>query len=177
MKILKKIATFLCAICLMSSPLSAYACEIDTIDTENAVLNYSVNDEIGFILYKNQDDDVKNSTTDALSTKKYTSDSYKGHFYYKSSNKKISEHTFTAKFSYDGSIATCYDTSTKIVMVDNDTNLHPKAEGEGRNNLTPTQVYGYVTFVLYNADNSVNSEVSVKIYCNQSGNTWVNRQG
>lgn len=72
----------------MSSPLSAYACEIDTIDTENAVLNYSVNDEIGFILYKNQDDDVKNGTIDVLSTKKYTSDSYKGHFYYKSSKKK-----------------------------------------------------------------------------------------
>ena len=62
-------------------------------------------------------------------------------------------------------------------MIDNDTNLHPKAENEGRNNLTPTQVYGYITFVLYNTDNSVNTEVSVKIYCNQDGDTWVNRQG
>ena len=93
------------------------------------------------------------------------------------SNQKISEHTFTAKFTYDGTLATCYETDSTILMIDHDSNLRPKAENEGRYNLTPTQVYGHVTFVLYNTDDSVNSEATIKIYCNQDGEIWVNRQG
>lgn len=178
MKLIKKFVTMICMVCMMSSSLVVHASENGMNDNQNQVMNYSVNDEIGFVLYKSPEADKSDvSQINLLASKKYTSDSYTGYFYYKSNNDKISEHTFTAKFSYDGSIATCYDTSNSIVMIDNDTNLHPKAENEGRNNLTPTQVYGYITFVLYNTDDSVNTEVSVKIYCNQDGDTWVNRQG
>lgn len=56
-------------------------------------------------------------------------------------------------------------------------NLRPKAENEGRNNLTPTLVYGHVTFVLYNSNGTVNTEVTVNVYCNQKGTTWIERQG
>lgn len=167
MKSIKRLISFLLlAVLILGFPNQAAAEKLHS-DT----LNIQLNNNIGFILYK---DSVEHSVTRA---KSYTSDSYSGYFYYVDTGNKISEHKFSAKFSYDGTLATCYETSSSTKMLDQDSNLRPKATGEGRNNLTPTQVYGYVTFVLYNADNSVNNEVSVKIYCNQDGSTWVNRQG
>ena len=177
MKVSKFLTMIILSICLSGLPLNAFAHEDTTADANEAVLDYLVNDEIGFVLYKTDETELDNSSIGLFATKRYTSDSYTGYFYYISSGAKISEHIFTAKFSYDGTLATCYDTSNKITMVDQNSNLRPVAENEGRNNLTPTQVYGYVTFVLYNTDNSVNSEASIKIYCNQDGETWVNRQG
>lgn len=175
MGMLKKCLSFLCAVFIMSTPMTAYASEFNINNSNQEVINIQVNDEIGFALFKSQDEDT--NTPISFANKKYVNDSYNGYFYYTSNNKKISEHKFTAKFSYDNTMASCYDTSSSIVMVDNDSNLRPSAENEGRNNLTPTQVYGYVTFVLYNTDDSVNTEATVKIYCNQEGKTWVNRQG
>lgn len=74
----------------------------------------------------------------------------------------------------------CISTSAMAkIIVDPDYtgNLRPKAENEGRNNLTPTLVYGHVTFVLYNSNGTVNTEVTVNVYCNQKGTTWIERQG
>lgn len=178
MKILKKIIVIFFAICICS-PAAAFASDGQHLDTSDAEVTISLNDEIGFALYRMKTENVLQEQTPIIlrANKKYTNDSYKGYFYYKSNNKKISEHTFTANFTYDGTLATCYDTKSTVLMIDNESNLRPKAENKGRNNLTPTQVYGYVTFVLYNTDNSVNSEVTIKIYCNQQGKTWVNRQG
>lgn len=178
MKISKKIIAVLCVICMCPS-LVAFASDDQHIDVNDAVIVISTNDEIGFALYKEEtENDLKDKTLSLLNAnKKYTEDTYNGYFYYKSNNQKISEHTFTAKFTYDGTLATCYDTDSTVLMIDHDSNLRPTAEDEGRYNLTPTQVYGYVTFVLYNTDDSVNSEATIKIYCNQDGETWVNRQG
>lgn len=178
MKVMKKYVALLSALVVMCCPaMVAYAHDNPAMNPGDVIMNVALNKEIGFILYKASDSNDEVTNLGSLDTKKYTSDSYSGYFYYTNNNNKISEHTFTAKFSYSGSVATCYETSNSIVMIDNDTNLRPKAENEGRNNLTPTQVYGYISFVLYNTDDSVNSEVTIKIYCNQNGETWVNRQG
>ena len=178
MKIFKKIIAVLCVICMCPS-LVAFASDDKYLDVNDAVMVISANDEIGFALYKTKtENDLKGNAPSLLdASKKYTEDSYNGYFYYKSNNEKISEHTFTAKFTYDGTLATCYETNSTVLMIDQNSNLRPKAEDEGRYNLTPTQVYGHVTFVLYNTDNSANSEATIKIYCNQDGKTWVNRQG
>lgn len=178
MKILRKIISVLCIICMCPS-LVAFASDDQYLDVNDAVMVIRANDEISFALYKTKtENDLKANTPSPLDAdKKYTEDTYNGYFYYTSNNEKISEHTFTAKFTYDGTLATCYETDSTILMIDHDSNLRPKAENEGRYNLTPTQVYGHVTFVLYNTDDSVNSEATIKIYCNQDGETWVNRQG
>ncbi|MCG8502195.1 MAG: hypothetical protein MJB12_17560, partial [Firmicutes bacterium] len=90
---------------------------------------------------------------------------------------KISEHTFKAYFSYDNTLATCYDTDSTVTMVDDNAPFIAKAEDEKRNNLTPTNVYGQVKFVLRNSgDNSVNNSVKITIYCNQKGETNVIRE-
>lgn len=75
-------------------------------------------------------------------------------------------------------MASCHNTKTKIIVDPDYTgNLRPKAENEGRNNLTPTLVYGYVTFVLYNSNGTVNTEVTVNVYCNQKGQHGLNDKG
>lgn len=167
MRNIKRIITFL----LLTVIMFGFSKQAAAEELRTNIMNVQLNDNIGFVLYK---DNVENSSTRAVS---YTSDSYSGYFYYTDSGNKISEHKFTAQFSYTGEMASCYQTSSSTKMVDQNSNLRPKAINEGKNNVTPTQVYGYVTFALYNTDDTVNNEVSIKIYCNQNGTTWVNRQG
>ena len=52
MKLIKKFVVMVCMVCIMSSSLVVYASENDMNDTQNEVMNYSVNDEIGFIFLK-----------------------------------------------------------------------------------------------------------------------------
>lgn len=170
-KILKKFSVLLCVIVFMGVTKTIV---VDAASSDRAVIDIQVTDEIGFTLYQVPDEE---SEICPLATKYNTSDSYEGYFYYINSGNKISTHTFTAEFTYDNTMATCTDTTATVLMVDQDCKLKPVAENKGENNLTATQVYGYVTFVLYNEDDTVNTEVTVKIYCNQEGNTWVNRQG
>ena len=154
-------------------PVGAYASS-DHMPAGEKTIDIRLNDDVGFVLQQGE----KATAIDNIRGKQYTSDSYNGYFYIISTGQVISHHTFTAKFSYDGSLATCYQTKKSIVMDSEYTgNLRPKAENEGRNNLTPTLVYGYISFVLYNSNNTVNSEVTINIYCNQNGSTWVERQG
>lgn len=176
---MKKFFALLLTLALLCPTTLAFANEIQTPAPGEKVMDISVADDIGFVLYRSKDAEASTPLAEQtlMATKKYTSDSYEGYFYVESSGQKISDHTFKVKFSYDGSIATCFDTDSKIIMDDKYTgNLRPVAEDEGEDNLTPTQVYGYVTFVLYNGK-KVSSEVHIKIYCNQDGDTWVSRRG
>lgn len=175
---MKKVRLFsfvLCMALFFSLTLSAYAASNpDTISADDCSINIVVNDDIGFVMKR----DEKTSSASVTKGKQYTSDSYSGYFYVISTGQRISNHTFTAYFSYDGTMASCYNTNASIVMDPDYTgNLRPKAENRGRNNLTPTLVYGYVTFVLYNPNNTVNTEVTVNVYCNQNGSTWIEHQG
>ncbi len=169
--------SFLLCMALVFSllPLSAYAeSNTDTLPADNCSINIVVNDDIGFVMNR----DVKTNSASVTKGKQYTSDSYNGYFYVVSTGQRISDHSFTAYFSYDGTMASCYDTNASVVMDPGYSgNLRPKAENKGRNNLTPTLVYGYVTFVLYNSDNTVSTEVTINVYCNQNGTTWIERQG
>ena len=146
---------------------------LDTL-ADDCLLNIIVDDNIGFAMNR-----VKTfSPVSATRGKQYTNASYNGYFYIISTGQRISTHTFTAYFAYDGTMASCYHTNASILMdPDYHDNLRPKAENIGRNNLTPTLVYGYVTFVLYNPNNTVNTEVTINVYCNQNGSTWIVHQG
>ncbi len=169
-KLLKSISVLMCAV-FLSVTVQAFTVNAAS---DQAAMDIHVNDEIGFTMYQIPQE---NSEINLFADKYSTSDSYEGYFYYINSGDKISTHTFTAEFTYDNTLATCTDTKATVKMVDDKSKLKPVAENKGENNLTATQVFGYVTFVLYNPDDTVNAEVSIKIYCNQEGNTWVNRQG
>lgn len=160
---------------LMNASLPVYAATEHTPET-SCEIDVQLNDTIGFKLFKSHASKIP--VPNQEKGKSYTSDSYNGYFYLISTNQVISTHSFTAYFSYDGTLVTCYRTESNVLM-DNDYtgNLRSNAEGEGHNSVTPTLAYGYVTFVLYNQNGSVNTEVTVNIYCNQSGTTWVERQG
>ena len=174
-KIKSVFVLLLVAVAVMSMAVPAYAATKDA-KKETCAMDIQLTDNIGFKMYENQTN--KESVANPEKGKSYTSDSYSGYFYLISTGQIISTHRFTASFSYDGTLASCYSTASRVLMDDNYSgNLRPKAEGEGRNNLTPTLVYGYVTFVLYNQNGSVNTEVTVNIYCNQRGTTWIERQG
>lgn len=185
---MKKVFALLLAFIFLCPTTLAFASKVATPVHGEKVMDIIVNDDIGFVLYRSTDAETEAEAVSPLSgkelpsqslmsTKYYTSDQYEGYFYIISTGQKISDHTFKAYFSYDYTMASCYDTENKIIMDSGYTgNLRPKAEGEGRENLTPTQVYGYITFVLYDGDN-VSSEVHLKIYCNQDGDTWVSRRG
>ena len=169
------LSVVLVCLVILGCPLSyASAANIDpTVNSPE--INLHLNNTIGFVMQKNPQP-IGLSTS--IKGKNYTSDVYSGYFYVISTGQRISDHTFTVSFSYDGTMAPCYNTNTKIIVDPDYTgNLRPKAENEGRNNLTPTLVYGHVTFVLYNSNGTVNTEVTVNVYCNQKGTTWIERQG
>ncbi len=162
-------AIILAVITVLSSSTIAFAAENQEAQ---AVFDVELSPTISFALYHDE------TLTQQTRSRQYTSDSYTGYFYFTGTNQKISDHTFKAFFSYDGDLVTCYDTDTTIIMDSDYTgNLRPEAENEGRTTVTSTLAYGYVTFVLYNANGSVSTEVTIHIYCNQDGTTWVERQG
>lgn len=175
---MKKMLIATCLIVALIFSSGVYACENGLVEKSNCqtsttIENVHFDNGISFKLTRNE---LERNDVHLRSTKKYTSDSYEGTFYYTDSGDEISKHDFTAKFSYDGTMASCYDTKSSVKMVDSDAPFHPKAENEGRDNLTPTNVFGHVTFILYNSgDESVNNSVTVKIYCNQKGETNVKR--
>ena len=95
--------------CLL--PLSAYAeSNTDTLPADNCSINIVVNDDIGFVMNR----DVKTNSASVTKGKQYTSDSYNGYFYVVSTGQRISDHSFTAYFSYDGTMASCYDTNANM---------------------------------------------------------------
>lgn len=156
---------------VFSFSTTAFAAGVDH-EEKQEVFDVQVSPTVSFVLY--QDETAAQQTR----AKEYTSDSYTGYFYLTATGQKISNHTFKAYFSYSGDLVTCYNTDTTVTMDKDYTgNLRPEVENEGRSTVTPTLAYGYVTFVLYNTDDSVNTEVTIHIYCNQEGTTWVERQG
>ncbi len=156
---------------IFSFSTTAFAADV-SYEEKQAIFDVQVSPTVSFVLYQNE------TSTQQTRAKSYTSDSYTGYFYLTATGQKISDHTFTAYFSYSGDLVTCYNTDTTVIMDRNYTgNLRPEVENEGRSTVTPTLAYGYVTFVLYNANDSVNTEVTIHIYCNQDGTTWVERQG
>ncbi len=173
----KLVSVFLAVLIVLSFASTALARE-QQFQKQEEVMNFSVTDQISFVLYKdNVKEGLSHGSINPAATTKYTSDSYSGYFYWPNTGNKISEHKFTAYFSYDGTMASCYDKSSSVKMIDNSSNYRPKAINEGKNNVSSSQVYGYVTFVLYDPNDNASAEVSIKIYCNQKGETWVNRQG
>ncbi|GMQ58380.1 hypothetical protein AN1V17_27750 [Vallitalea sediminicola] len=178
---MKKIFMLTCFILVLCINTVAYAAHIEDNDklTKNklstAIDVISFDNGISFALFKDENINNINHSIKTTGTKEFTEDSYDGYFYYTETTDKISKHNFTAKFSYDNTMASCYETDSSVKMIDDDAPYRPKAENEGRNNLTPTNVYGHVTFTLYNDDDTVNNSVIIKIFCNQKGETNVKR--
>lgn len=175
-KIRKIILCVVTSIVMLFTSVPSYACEGDNFYEEGMeIYKVDLPNGISFVLYRN--DCCAENEGSIFSTKRYTSDTYTGNFYFTESEKQISHHVFTAYFSYDGTMASCYDTSTDTTYLDDDSAYKPEVTDEGKNNVSSTQVYGYVTITLYDPNGNACAEVSVKIYCNQDGDTWVNRQG
>lgn len=169
-KRIKKIFILIIAVLTACSfSTTAFATESKEVQ---AVFDVELSPTISFALYHDE------TLTQQTRSKNYVEDSYEGYFYLTATGQRISTHKLVASFSYDGTLTTCYAVNaTREMDRDYTGNLKPEVKDSGRSTITSTLAYGYATFVLYNADDSINTEVTVHIYCNQDGETWIDRQG